>query len=62
MLKTTKSKLIALGAVSVGMAANASAALTAPAFAADDAVTVGTAVITGLALIWAIKKAMSLAK
>ena len=40
----------------------ASAALVAPAFAADDAITVGTAVLTGLALIWGIKKAMSMAK
>lgn len=53
------------GLVLVGMAVattNASAVLVAPAFSSDDAITVGTAVITGLALIWGIKKAMSLAK
>lgn len=44
-------------------AQNAMAApLVAPVFDSLDAVTIGTAVITGLALIWSIKKAMSLAK
>ena len=62
MFKSTTSKVIALGSVVVLTATQASAALVAPTFAADDAITVGVAVLTGLALIWAIKKAMSLAK
>ena len=62
MLKFTKQKLVAAGAASVAFASQASAAITAPTFAADDAITIGTAVIAGLALIWAIKKAMSLAR
>lgn len=38
------------------------AALVAPTFDSADAITVGTAVLGGLALIWGIKKAMSMAK
>ncbi|MDD3855274.1 hypothetical protein [Sulfurimonas sp.] len=59
MKKYTK-KLLALMAMGL-TAAQAQAALVAPTFAADDAITVGTAVLGGLALIWAIKKAMSMA-
>lgn len=44
------------------MAAQAQAALVAPDFAAGDAITIGTAVLGGLALIWAIKQAMRLAR
>ncbi|MFA5454143.1 MAG: hypothetical protein WC272_02375 [Sulfurimonas sp.] len=44
------------------MAAQAQAALVAPAFDSADAISVGTAVLTGLALIWAIKQAMRLAR
>jgi hypothetical protein len=62
MFKSIKSKVAVLGAAAAVMTTQASAALTAPTFAADDAVTIGTAVISGLALIWAIKKAMALAK
>jgi len=43
-------------------ATQASAALVAPTFDSADAITVGTAVLGGLALIWGIKKAMSMAK
>lgn len=60
MLKTTKSKLVAAVAASAAFSSQASAAITAPTFAADDAITVGTAVLTGIALIWAIRKAMSI--
>ena len=55
-------KTLALISVAALTATQASAALVAPTFAADDAVTVGTAVLTGLALIWGIRKAMSMAK
>lgn len=55
-----KNKIVAAGTVALGTA-QAQAALVAPTFAADDAITVGTAVLGGLALIWAIKKAMSMA-
>ena len=51
--------LIAVGAL---LATQASAALIAPTFDSADAITVGTAVLGGLALIWAIKKAMAMAK
>lgn len=44
------------------MAAQAQAALVAPSFDSADAISVGTAVLTGLALIWAIKQAMRLAR
>jgi len=44
------------------MAVQGQAALVAPAFDSSDAITVGTAVLTGLALIWAIKQAMRLAR
>jgi len=50
--------LLALGLT----ASQAQAALVAPDFLATDAVTVGTAVLMGLALIWAIKKAMQMAR
>lgn len=59
---TFKQKLLAGAAVVAVATTNASAALVAPEFAATDAITVGTAVLTGLALIWGIKKAMSMAK
>ncbi|MCX6077031.1 MAG: hypothetical protein NTW78_09145 [Campylobacterales bacterium] len=55
-------KVVVIG-VSAGLSAvSAQAALVAPSFDATDSITVGTAVLTGLALIWAIRKAMSLAK
>ncbi len=60
-MKKYSKKLLALMAMGL-TAAQAQAALVAPSFAAEDAITVGTAVLTGLALIWAIKKAMSMAK
>ena len=53
--------LLALGASMVATT-QASAALVAPSFDSADAITVGTAVLTGLALIWGIKKAMAMAK
>ena len=53
--------ILALGASMVATT-QASAALTAPTFDSADAITIGTAVITGLALIWGIKKAIQLAK
>lgn len=56
-----KNKIVAAGTVVLG-ATQAQAALVAPTFAADDAITVGTAVLTGLALIWGIKKAMGMAR
>jgi len=56
------SKSLLLLAAAALTATQASAALVAPSFAADDAITVGTAVLTGLALIWGIRKAMSMAK
>ena len=55
-------KTLGLIAVAALTATQASAALVAPVFAADDAITVGTAVLGGLALIWGIKKAMSMAR
>lgn len=63
LFQSTKSKLVAVGTAGVVLATQASAtALVSPAFASTDAVTVGTAVLTGLAAIWGIKKAMSMAK
>jgi len=54
---------LALGLVTVtAFSSNVSAAIVAPTFDSADAITVGTAVLGGLALIWAIKKAMSMAK
>lgn len=50
--------LLALGLT----AAQAQAALVAPTFDSTDAVTVGTAVLSGLALIWAIKKAIGMVR
>lgn len=59
----TYQQKIAAGLTVVSLAvSNASAAITAPTFDSADAITVGTAVLGGLALIWAIKKAMSMAK
>lgn len=56
-------KKILLGLGFVGMlASQAQAALVAPTFDSTDAITVGTAVLTGLALIWGIKQAMRLAR
>ena len=55
-------KTLGLVAVAALTATQASAALVAPTFAADDAITVGTAVLGGLALIWGIKKAMQMAR
>jgi len=57
----SKTAVLTVGALTVG-AVQAQAALVAPTFAADDAITVGTAVLGGLALIWAIKKAIAMAK
>jgi hypothetical protein len=55
-------KTLGLIAIAALTATQASAALTAPSFDSADAVTVGTAVLSGLALIWGIKKAMAMAK
>jgi len=55
-------KTLGLVAAAALTATQASAALVAPTFAADDAITVGTAVLGGLALIWGIKKAMQMAR
>ena len=55
-------KILGLIAVAALTATQASAALVAPTFAADDAITVGTAVLGGLALIWGIRKAMAMAR
>jgi len=66
LFQSTKSKFVAVGATAGFLVTQAQAAvatpLVAPAFNANDAVTVGTAVLGGLALIWGIKKAMSMAK
>ncbi len=59
---TFKQKLSTVVAGTAILATQASAALVAPTFAADDAVTVGSAVLLGLASIWGIRKAMSMAK
>lgn len=53
--------LVAGAIASVIGAVQAQAAIVPPTFDSADAITVGTAVLTGLALIWAIKKAMRLA-
>ncbi len=54
---------IATGVATVALlTTNASAALVAPTFDSADAITVGTAVLGGLALIWGIRKAMAMAK
>jgi hypothetical protein len=61
-MKSLLSKIgLTAGAVAL-FTSNASAALVAPTFDSADAITVGTAVLGGLALIWGIKKAMSMAK
>lgn len=57
-IKLTLGALVASAVVTT----QASAALVSPPFLADDAITVGTAVLGGLALIWGIRKAMSMAK
>lgn len=56
-----KGKVVAAGTATLG-ALEAQAAIVAPTFDSADAITVGTAVLTGLALIWAIKQAMRLAR
>jgi hypothetical protein len=56
------SKVVALGAVVALTAAQAQADLVAPTFSSDDAVTVGGAVLVGLALIWGIKQAIRMAR
>lgn len=53
--------LVVVGSMALATS-NAFGAITAPTFDSADAITIGTAVITGLALIWGIKKAISLAK
>ena len=58
-------KALGLVGATVGatvMSTPAQAAIVAPTFDSADAITVGTAVLTGLALIWAIKQAMRLAR
>jgi len=66
LFQSTKSKLVAVGTTAGLLVTQAQAAvatpLKAPTFDSTDAVTVGTAVLGGLALIWGIKKAMSMAK
>ena len=56
------SKVVALGAVVALTASQAQAGLVAPTFSSDDAVTVGGAVLLGLALIWGIKQAIRMAR
>lgn len=56
-----KKALLALMALGL-TAAQAQAALVAPTFDSADAIAVGTAVLTGMALIWAIKKAIGMAR
>jgi hypothetical protein len=61
MSKSIKTKVLTLVVGASLFATQASAALTAPTFNADDAITVGSSVLIGLALIWGIKKAMRMA-
>ena len=61
-MKSNVSKFFGLIGVSALAATQASAAIVAPSFDSADAITIGTAVLTGLALIWGIKQAMRLAK
>lgn len=62
LFQSTKSKLVAVASTGAILATQAQAALVAPTFDSTDAVTVGTAVLGGLALIWGIKKAMGMAR
>lgn len=55
-------KIVAIAGSMALTATQASADLVAPTFDSADAITIGTAVITGYALIWGIKKAIQLAK
>jgi hypothetical protein len=59
MKKMTK-VVVVLGSLALA-STQAFAAIVAPTFDSADAITVGTAVLTGLALIWGIKKAMRMA-
>jgi len=55
-------KVAVVGAVVVGAVSQAQAAITAPSFDSADAITVGGAVLIGLAAIWGIKKALQMAR
>lgn len=55
-----KSKILLLSSAVFVAVTNANAALTAPSLDTTDALTVGGAVVAGLAGIWGIRKAISL--
>ena len=58
---STKGKVLVLGSLLASTQAMA-ADIAIPTFSSDQAVAVGGAVLLGLAAIWAIKRAMGMAK
>ena len=60
MLKSIKSKIAFGVAAASVLAANASAALTAPTISTTDYETIAGAVLVAAAVMWAIRKALGL--